>query len=366
MCLGSFALYKAKMVFIFRTQMDAYKKLKKKLCCFILLSYCVSSYNVVEASSNSNQAYDQCSYQIENFPTSIESLKGYAEKFTPLGHTLLKDDSQTSFSSFLHQQGVIASNEIRIDSRQKVSKCDVASSIYDVETHFLGPHNHLIIDENRRKSQIITHSFTTHGLKNKTLRGPCPLFHALDNSKFQDLNLICTNANMPAIEIKGKNVQLLNVNVPENHFLARAIDNYHLEVGDLVIENSRGVVVFANIASGTITVRCEPNKQFDTLVVTQRVGSNLGSTSCSYVSLDAVLSPLGTQYEIDYLYRNAEVTPYNQFFRWGLILYGTILIALILYTFITREKEIRLIIMGARYDKIMTVLNLFDSSSEGT
>ena len=33
------------------------------------------------------------------------------------------------------------------------------------------------------------------------------------------------------------------------------------------------------------------------------------------------------------------------------------------FKIVTREKEIRLIIMGARYDKITTVLNLFDSPS---
>ena len=216
----------------------------------------------------------------------------------------------------------------------------------------------LFIDQEEIAKKIVTGSFRTH-CPNGTVKGVCPLFHALDNSIFSDCNLECTNDDQPAIEIKGKNVKITNVNVPLNKFLARAIDNYHIDVGNLDVVNSQGTLVFANIgAESTVIVDCLPQKTFDTLVVTQRTG-NVVTTTCSQVSLDSILSPLGTQYEIDYLFRNAEVNPENQIFRWGLVLYGIILGVLLLYTFITREAQIRKLVLGFKFFEIKTALDAF-------
>ena len=151
-----------------------------------------------------------------------------------------------------------------------------------------------------------------------------------------------------------------NVNVPENKFLARAVDNYYIDVGNIEVVNSHGVLVFGNVGGdSTIKVACRENETFETLIVTQRSANALQPTTCSQLSLDAVLSPLGVQYEIDYLYRNAEVNPKNEMMRWGLLLYGVLLLALFLYTFVTREAQIRKIVLGFKFYEIRTALDAF-------
>ena len=242
---------------------------------------------------------------------------------------------------------------------KSVARCGVKSSVYQ-KNHYI---HHLIVDEPVIDSPIVVSGFSAHGGDNSSVKGPCPLFHLLDNAVLKNLNLECLNTGEPAIEIKGKNIVIENVSVPVNKFLARAIDNYHLDVGELNIALSTGTLVFANIAPGsTITVNCADERTFDTLVVTQRTGTALQPTSCSTVSLDAVLSPLGTQYEIDYLYRNAEIDPENELFRWGVFLYTLVVIAIFLYTVVTREAELRLVILGSRFYKIKTAIDAFSDS----
>ncbi len=190
--------------------------------------------------------------------------------------------------------------------------------------------------------------------------GACPLFLARDNAVFENLVLSCTN-DAPAIEIKGKNVRISNVSTDEDKILARAIDPYHLDVGDLSITDSVGIIVLGNIAGETVQVSCEPDAVQKTLVVIQRVGKTVTVTNCEELNLDAVINPLGTQYEIDYLHRNAEVNTTQALIRGGLLLLAGLVIALFLYTFITREKEINMIIKGKAFYDIVTTLETFNT-----
>jgi len=239
-------------------------------------------------------------------------------------------------------------------NKELKAKCAVGSSVYE-SSHAIRT---LMIDQPILDKKIVTGSFATHCF-NATVSGTCPLFHALDNSEFHDCYVECNNSE-PAIEIKGRNVIINNVNVAPNKFLARAIDNYYIDIGNVQISNSHGVIVFGNVGgTSLIQVACRENETFDTLVVTQRTANALQPTKCSQLSLDAVLSPLGVQYEIDYLYRNAEVNPKNEMMRWGLFLYGLLLVVLLLYTFVTREAQIRKIILGFKFFEIRTALDAF-------
>ena len=189
-------------------------------------------------------------------------------------------------------------------------------------------------------SPIIVRDFQVHGINARVLTGACPMFTDHGGGTYVNLFINCTNTDQPAIEIKGKNVKIFNVNVTENGFLVRAIDDYHIDVGDLRIENSFGTIVLGNIASGNVNVVCTEAEKFFTLVVAQRT-QNFVTTNCPLLSLDSVIDPLGTQYEIDYNYRNAEVNPYNQIFRWGVFLLLGIAVVLLLYTLITREQQLQ-------------------------
>ena len=217
--------------------------------------------------------------------------------------------------------------------------------------------------QNGGPGSVIVRDFSVHGgTKNSTVSGVCPLFQARDNSKFFDMELTCTNPGEPAIEIRGKNVVIQNVKVPRNQFLVRAIDDYHIDVGTLSVSGSTGTAVFANIGSGSVTVECTDDNRFDSLVVIQRANNFVDPGSCPVVSLDAILNPLGTQYEIDYINRNAEVTPLQEIFRWGLFALVGLFVALFLYTIVSREKQLREMITGAEYFRIKKVLATFDDS----
>ena len=141
--------------------------------------------------------------------------------------------------------------------KELVAKCAVGSSVYE-KTHSIRT---LMIDQSEIPEKIVTGSFATNCF-NITVTGVCPLFHALDFSEFYNCNIECNNSE-PAIEIKGRNVVINNVNVPENKFLARAIDNYYIDVGNIEVVNSHGVLVFGNVGGeSTITVTCRENETF--------------------------------------------------------------------------------------------------------
>ena len=183
--------------------------------------------------------------------------------------------------------------------------------------------------QNGGTESVIVRDFSVHGgTKNNSVSGVCPLFLARDNSKFFDLELSCTNPGEPAIEIKGKNVVIQNVIVPRYQFLVRAIDDYHIDVGTLSVSGSTGTAVFANIGTGSVTVECTDDNRYDSLVVIQRANNFVDPGSCPVVSLDTILNPLGTQYEIDYINRNAEVTPLQEAVRWGLFTLVGLFVAL--------------------------------------
>ena len=143
--------------------------------------------------------------------------------------------------------------------------------------------------------------------------------------------------------------------------MVRAIDDYHIDVGTLSVSGSTGTAVFANIGSGSVTVECTDDNWFDRSW-SYSANNFVDPGSCPVVSLDAILNPLGTQYEIDYINRNAEVTPLQEIFRWGLFALVGLFVALFLYTIVSREKQLREMITGAEYFRIKKVLATFDDS----
>lgn len=196
---------------------------------------------------------------------------------------------------------------------------------------------------------------------NNTLRNvTCPVLKVRSGT-VRDLAIDCNN-DEPAIVldlVPTLAVTLNNVRVAGLRTLLSGVHPTGVKIASLTISNgSTGTVVLANLnPTGKITAVCR--QKSDILVVAKQIASSLAVTTCSEVTLEDIVGILGTQYEMDYLYRNAELDPIDHLYRIGLtVLAGSVGVAFA-WTVGTNGKALRELMLQHKIEETKEILTYF-------